>query len=347
MHDFYHYAHDVVAPGSDMRRVLHVGPCDTPGGMAKVMQILAENPPDGWKADLLSSHKTGNPVTKWLIYRRAMKSFKKMLSSKDNRIDLVHVHTAADWSWWRKKRFVIMAKKFSIPCLIHIHSGKFESWMKSPSSLRAKQIRMLINNTDSRVVVLSNEWKKRLQPYIGFTYVIHNPVDPRLFHNKEIKRQQNQILLLGRNDTVKGHQFAIKLGEKLINSIPDLKITMTGIEKSTYPWLEAKGWISEQEKLELLQKSSLLIAPSAYEGQPLTILEAMTCGLPCLASDKIIGLPEIVEFAEFENILDWSNKVENILNKEINIEDLISASKPYEVNNIIQEWKRIYDNMFD
>ena len=26
-----------------MRRVLHVGPCNTPGGMAKVIEILSEN----------------------------------------------------------------------------------------------------------------------------------------------------------------------------------------------------------------------------------------------------------------------------------------------------------------
>ena len=66
-----------------------------------------------------------------------------------------------------------------------------------------------------------------------------------------------------------------------MGTIPDLKLVMTGIDRSTKPWIEAKGWVSEQEKLELLQKSSLLIMPSAYEGQPLTILEALACGLPC------------------------------------------------------------------
>ena len=34
-----------------MRRVLHVGPCNTPGGMAKVIEILSQNPPNGWVAD--------------------------------------------------------------------------------------------------------------------------------------------------------------------------------------------------------------------------------------------------------------------------------------------------------
>ena len=42
-----------------MRRVLHVGPCDTPGGMATVMHTLAEFPPEGWEAELLASHAPG------------------------------------------------------------------------------------------------------------------------------------------------------------------------------------------------------------------------------------------------------------------------------------------------
>ena len=37
-----------------MRKVLHVGPCDTPGGMATVMRTLAEFPPEGWEAELLA-----------------------------------------------------------------------------------------------------------------------------------------------------------------------------------------------------------------------------------------------------------------------------------------------------
>ena len=42
-----------------MRKVLHVGPCDTPGGMATVMHTLAEFPPEGWEAELLASHAPG------------------------------------------------------------------------------------------------------------------------------------------------------------------------------------------------------------------------------------------------------------------------------------------------
>ena len=55
-----------------MRKVLHVGPCNTPGGMAKVIEILSENPPEGWAAETWQSHIHSNPIPnistieKWL-----------------------------------------------------------------------------------------------------------------------------------------------------------------------------------------------------------------------------------------------------------------------------------------
>jgi glycosyltransferase involved in cell wall biosynthesis len=330
-----------------MRRVLHIGPCDTPGGMSKVMHILAENPPEGWKAELLPSHKMGNPLSKWFAYRKAMKKFHRMLSTKPDLVDLVHVHTAADWSWKRKERFVKVASKLSIPCIIHIHSGKFETWLSSTNSKRSIKIRQFINQTNSVIVVLNSAWKEKLQPYIGYCNVIYNPVDPKITPDHSVKRDKMHLLLMGRNDPVKGHNFAIKLGESLLPSIPELKLSMTGIDNSNNDWVNAKGWISEQEKLELLRKASLLIVPSAYEGQPLAILEALACGLPCLASDKISELPGVVDIAEYQNIEQWTSKVKEILSKEINSGNLISASKQFNVEEVSKKWKMIYDNQFN
>jgi len=330
-----------------MRRVLHIGPCDTPGGMSKVMRILAENPPDGWIADLLPSHKVGNPISKWLAYRRAMKNLHRMLLSEKNLVDLVHIHTAADWSWRRKKRFVKLASKYSMPCIIHIHSGKFETWLSSPSSKRAVEIRNFINQTNSSIVVLNNDWKEKLQPYLGFCHVIYNPVDPKITPDSNVKRDKMHLLLLGRKDPVKGHDFAIKLGQNLRLIMPELKLSMTGIEHSENEWIDAKGWISEQEKLELLRKASLLIVPSAYEGQPLAILEAIACGLPCLASDRISELPEAVGIAEYQNLEQWTSKIKEMFSQEVNADELISASEPFNIEEVSKKWKRVYDNQFN
>ena len=48
-------------------------------------------------------------------------------------------------------------------------------------------------------------------------------------------------------------------------------------------WLD---WISEKEKINLLNRCKALIVPSLWEGFGLPVLEAMACGTPTLASNK-------------------------------------------------------------
>ena len=52
-------------------------------------------------------------------------------------------------------------------------------------------MRNFINNTNSTVVVLNNNWKERLQPYIGYCNVISNPIDPMIIHDRNLQRDTN------------------------------------------------------------------------------------------------------------------------------------------------------------
>ena len=144
----------------NMPKVLHIGPCETPGGMANVMRILAEHPPEGWEAELLSSHVAGSPWAKWRAYRRARQILIQMLKYPAQRPDIVHLHTAADWSWWRKRRFAQMAHKAGVPNIVHIHSGQFDTWLKA-SSPRVSNFRKDILVSQSTVVVLSTSWQEK------------------------------------------------------------------------------------------------------------------------------------------------------------------------------------------
>ncbi len=54
-----------------------------------------------------------------------------------------------------------------------------------------------------------------------------------------------------------------------------------------------KGYISEEEKAQLLKKASLLVMPSFYEGFGYPLLEAMSYGTPVLTSN-VSSMPEVV-----------------------------------------------------
>lgn len=61
-----------------------------------------------------------------------------------------------------------------------------------------------------------------------------------------------------------------------------------------YPWAEAVGKISREQLVEELSRCALLALVSHEDNCPMTVLEAMSAGIPVLAS-KVGGIPDLVE----------------------------------------------------
>ena len=152
-----------------MRRVLHVGPCNTPGGMAKVIEILSQNPPNDWMTDILDSHSKGNVFAKLLAWRKAQ----TYLKHHAKEFDIIHIHSAAGWSYRRKLSLARIAIKKNIQVVFHIHSGQFDQFAE-----QRKNIKDELKSVN--LVVLSNYWQEKLQPMIGECTVMNNPIDPNI-----------------------------------------------------------------------------------------------------------------------------------------------------------------------
>jgi len=309
--------------------------------MANVMRILAEHPPEGWEAELLSSHIVGSPWAKWRAYRKARQTLIQMLKDPAQRPDVVHLHTAADWSWRRKRRFALIAHEAGSKVVVHIHSGKFDRYIDNAQSRKSKAIREVLSKENIHPVVLSESWKDKLQPLIGPTQAINNPVDPSIECSTE-ERDAFHLLLLGRNDPVKGHSFAREVVTQLRVSIPSAKLTLTGLATAPEQWVDAKGWVDDATKYELLHRASILIVPSAYEGQPLVILEALASGLQVCASDTLEETIPTVRNAAFEDVDSWVVALKDMLEHPIAVDQILQASEHYEVGNVSRKWKRIY-----
>ena len=306
-----------------------------------MMRILAEHPPEGWDAELLSSHVEGTPWAKWRAYRRARTALSKLLKDDTRRPDIVHLHTAADWSWWRKRKFAQMAHKAGVPNIVHIHSGQFDAWLGAPESRRSRAMRTDLLKFESLIVVLNEYWKLQLESRIGRVQIINNPVCPSI-QAVNTQRHSSHLLLLGRNDPVKGHEFAIKLCEQVRKSIPNLRVTMSGIRHSPHDWISCVGWIDESEKLRLLQTATLLLVPSEFEGQPLVVLEALTCGLQVLASDRVFSVPESVVQVPYQNVDEWVTNVQHMLATPKSSSILREQADSFSIENTTKKWQNHY-----
>ena len=174
-------------------------------------------------------------------------------------------------------------------------------------------MRQRLKDCKATIVCLSERWKELLTPFLGKCVVSSNPIDPIHCIDESVERKQNQILLLGRNDEVKGHDFAFEIMREFQKNGSDLTLHCTGREQAPDDLdnVIAHGWVSTEEKVRLLQESSLLILPSTYEGQPLVALEALACGTPVLASRSVHSLPNGIETASLSDREDWFKKIEH------------------------------------
>ena len=237
---------------------------------------------------------------------------KKQIKNGD--FDLVHIHSASDWSYRRK---LSIAKVAKAPVVFHIHSGKFD--IDTKSELK-----------DYQVVCLSEGWCERLKPLIGDSISVPNPVDAQL---KEGVTRGDFTLLMGRNDPVKGHQFAYSLGLK------DLRVT--GVDEAP-EGVTALGWVSEEEKWNLRQTAGCLIVPSDYEGQPMVILEALAAGCPVVASTNVPDLPECVKSMALDDVAGWKEAISHPIQS-----GLEEAVAKHQISVVTKQWGEIYDNIID
>ena len=327
-----------------MPTVVHVGPISSPGGIQSVIKTLTDHPPEGWDVRQIESHSEGSLYSKLKAYNSAKTELKELLESEKDVV--VHLHSASDYSFHRKLRLAEFAFSLGGKIVFHIHSGNIIQWLGKGN--RAKKLRARLEQCKATIVCLSDRWKELLTPLLGRCKVSLNPIDPIHCISDTVERVPNQLLLLGRNDSVKGHEFAFEIMRKLQQDNSDILLHCTGVEESPEDLqnVVAHGWLEQEKKVELLQQSSLLILPSKWEGQPMVALEALACGTPVLASESIHSLPSVIGNAEDKNIHFWIEKIQSMLALAVNAEENYKSILKHNVDDVHSSLKDIYSGLF-
>ena len=118
---------------------------------------------------------------------------------------------------------------------------------------------------------------------------------------------------------------------------------MTGESRSEHDWVHAVGWVSDDEKTTLLARASILLLPSAFEGQPMAALEALSAGLPVCVSDRVVGLPATVKQARWDDVEAWTAAVREMLHRPTEASTLQSSVEDHTIERVQQRWGSVYD----
>jgi glycosyltransferase involved in cell wall biosynthesis len=174
---------------------------------------------------------------------------------------------------------------------------------RGSSRLRIALTRALENmafDAADRIISTSDELIRKLggKNEKKFIY-IPNYVDDELFMPEFSKREDNSVIFVGRLDPQKNLDDLFELtdskSEIIVNIVGGGSYRKTVFDKSSENKnIRYYGRIENNILPDYLNKSWIFAFPSKYEGNPKSLLEAMSCGLVVVAYD-VEGIRELID----------------------------------------------------
>lgn len=242
------------------------------------------------------------------IIRRVFKMLKGIIqvyyTLKTKKVDVVHIHMAEKGSVYRKGIVIRMARRAGKKVVVQMHAGPIMSWYKSLDVKHQRRVKKIFDNCDL-MLVLGEYWRNEIKQLISDSKirVLYNGVV--IQKSNEYSLNNKNILFLGMVTRRKGAFDLIDAIKKIDTEIDsDIRVVFGGIDGNNE--LEKyseklglssriifKGWIGEEEKRQCYKNAMICALPSYFEGLSMTIIEAMSYGVPVVTTN-ISTMREIV-----------------------------------------------------
>ena len=338
-----------------------------PGGISAVVQYWSESIED---LQYYPTWKLGGWATRaWWFGLSSVSIFFRLLT--DRKIRIVHLHFAADGSFWRKDKLLRMAKMFGKKVVMHCHASRFKDFYSEQSENGKRHIVDTLNKTDV-LIALSESWKEwfvsvGIEP--SKIVVLHNiTAEPQYRPDCKVKDGKVHLLFMGELGKRKGvfdiirglakHRGELegKLEFRIGGNTNEDKLMREIEQGGLQNIVKFEGWVSGDKKIDLLNWADLFILPSFNEGLPISILEAMSYKMPIISS-PVGGIPEVVMDGVNGSIVTPGNDKEifNAIKKYVYDRTLLykqgetsyKVVQTYLPDYVMNHLKVIYENLLD
>jgi len=226
---------------------------------------------------------------------------------------LVHICGVSFFPFWENTWYILVAKIFRKPVTLH-YLGAFDKYYESVGFLHKFLIRASLKLPDM-LFLLSDKVRLIMQEFVepSKLLVLPSSVDTEWFSSQnrvfpEVSEEIKLLFIGGLDPFRKGIYDLLQAFSKVAASFPKATLVLTGgdsfIEvKSKWESMKLSdridflGWIDDADLPNLYSTCDVLILPSYNEGLPYVIIEALSSGLPIVASD-VGGIAEVVTNAE-------------------------------------------------
>lgn len=254
--------------------------------------------------------------------------------------------------------------KTKIPIIFECHGSKYAEENPQTNHYLTKiklKFKEFSANKFTKLIALSPENLKEWDVKNGL--VIPNP----LWLQTEVKAilESKKIIVVARHSYEKGLDRVLIIWQKVTKKHPDwvLEIYGTKSKNDSLERLASSLKIKDSVRFcnpvknieEKYLDASILVMTSRTEGFGMVLIEAMACGLPCIAYDCPCGPRSIITDKETGFLIEDGNvdlfveKLNLLIEDEaLRIKFGLNAQesiKKYDLNRIMKQWKTLFESL--
>jgi glycosyltransferase involved in cell wall biosynthesis len=227
----------------------------------------------------------------------------KLFKTLESRFDIVHIHSplsptiettlpviATIHTPMKTDTLASFHENRNLRTTLWKISGRFISYPLEVQLLKRANIITTVANSVAHELTQEYPTQKKT------IHVVGNGIDSTLFTPVGKKSDDPYILFTGRLSYRKGLFDLIECGKHICKKYPNVSFVIPGsgrlaslLEQKTQDYgiadqFKFLGFVPRDELIKLYQHATLYVLPSHYEGLPTVLLEAMSCGLPVVAT---------------------------------------------------------------
>lgn len=320
--------------------------------------INRENTPKNFK-DLFNKNVK---FIKWKTAQREMKPLKDLkalwelytILKKIDNIDIIHLHSSKAGLLGRIVSFLLGKSKKTI------YTPHAISFLRLDVSPKKRKIFIWMERFASffggKIVACSQSEKEAIEEQgIKNVTFINNGIRPLEIEKKVNTSDKITVISVGRLSIQKNPKLFNDIALEFIDN-PNIQFIWCGDgelkSELTSPNIKCTGWIERKTLENYLANADVYLSTSLWEGLPLSVLEAMSIGLPVVLSD-CVGNKDLVEDRNF--LYQDKQKAIRIIsyyvkNRNLLIENGLKSKKTFDrdfkLENMANLYYRLYRSLY-
>lgn len=270
------------------------------GGMGRIMTYLLSHGPQALPGYRFTAIETRGDASPWLAPAYLAQGLAQIAHAAAPAI--LHVNVAEGASLWRKGLLLAAARRRGLSCVLHLHAAELAAdFPHMPPAAQARLRRIFA--MAGRVIVLGEAAAAFVHESLAVKphaiSIIPNGVpDLAAIGGPRARRggQAAELLFVGNLLPRKGLHVLIEALALCGARADSARLTVLGggnaqaVREEAQRWgvdgrIDLLGWQGREAVTAAMLRADALILPSFHEALPLVVLEAMSAGLPVIASD--------------------------------------------------------------